>query len=291
MDPSTELRRLMFASGHPLGGVTAPPRLVVVSAGKLGVGSTTLAVNLSVALAGQGLRTVLIDADLARAEAAAQCGVSGAASLGDVLVGRRNIHEVLERGPGGLQVVVGSCTAEARNACTERALRRVVRQVRSLGRHADLVVIDAGTADARTFDSGISTSQTTRALWQAADEVLLVTTPDAVAVMDTYALVKTLLTHSLESTRLRLVVNQARTGEVAADVHRRIDQSCRRFLGLAVPLAAWLPPDATVPAACHLGMPPAIAHPVGPLASAVDELATELLADPEPSPRQLTRAA
>ena len=27
-------------------------------------------------------------------------------------------------------------------------------------------------------------------------------------------------------------------------MHRRIDQSCQRFLGLSVPLAGWLPRDA-----------------------------------------------
>jgi flagellar biosynthesis protein FlhG len=268
MDPTVELRRLLHASGRPLGGDAAPPRLLVVAAGKAGVGSTTLAVNLSVSLAGHGLRTVLIDADLTRADVAAQCGLPDQTGIGEVLTGRRSIHEVLARGPGGLQVVVGSSTAEARNACTDRSVRRVVRQVQSLGRHADLVLVDVGA----------STSAATLSFWQAASEVILVAIPDAVAVMDTYATVKTLLTRSPVRPPMRLVVNQSPTESIAADVHHRIDRSCRRFLGLDLPLAAWLPPDASVPAASRLGIPPTIANPAGPLAMAIDELASELLA-------------
>jgi flagellar biosynthesis protein FlhG len=287
MDQSVELRRLLHTSGHPLGGVAAPPRLVVVSAGKIGVGSTTLAVNLSMALAGHGLRTLLIDADLSRAEVAAQCGLSDQPGIGEVLVGRRSIHEILARGPGGLQVVVGSSTSEARNACTERSVRRVVRQVQSLGRHADLVLIDAGA----------STSPATLAFWQAAGEVILVATPDAVTVMDTYATVKTLLTRSPVRPPLRLVVNQAADRDMADDVHERIDRSCRRFLGLEIPLATWLPLDPLVPAATRRGTPPFVAHPAGPLATAVDELAAEVLAARErpaheqAAARQLPHAA
>jgi flagellar biosynthesis protein FlhG len=165
-------------------------------------------------------------------------------------------------------------------------VRRVVRQVQSLGRHADLVLVDAGA----------SASPATLALWQAASEVILVATPDAVAVMDTYATVKTLLTRSSARPALSLVVNQAANPEVANDVHRRIDRSCRRFLGLEIPLAAWLPVDPAVPAATRLGIPPAVADPGGPLAIAVDELATELIARDAAArqheiSRQLRRAA
>ena len=47
------------------------PRKIVVSAGKGGVGTTTVAVNLAVSLARLGCRTVLVDADLSGADATA----------------------------------------------------------------------------------------------------------------------------------------------------------------------------------------------------------------------------
>lgn len=278
-DASTQLRRL---TGRTLLADTGPPpRLVVVSGGKLGVGSTTLAVNLAVALASHGSRTVLVDADQARADAAAHCGVSGPVGIADVLLGRRNIHEVLQRGPGGMQVVVGACTAEARTACTDRALARVLRQIHSLGRHADLVLLDAGSAPGDAM----------LRFWQAADDVLLVTTPDAAHVMDTYATIKTLLSRAAVAARLRLVVNHAASAVVAEDVHHRIDRSCQRFLGLAIPLAGWLPHDPSARAAAARGQPAILDRPSAPLAAAVDRLAELVLASPAQPHRQADEAA
>ncbi|MDX1948225.1 MAG: P-loop NTPase, partial [Pirellulaceae bacterium] len=182
-DQAAQLRRLMLHTGRVPGPDDIPPRTLVVSGGKTGLGSTTLAVNLATALAAHGQRIVLIDADLYRADVATHCGLAEGAGIGEVLLGKKGIHEVLQRGPGGIQVVVGARTTEARNACSERALQRILRQIAMLGRHTDIVLVDTGNGP----------TEPTIRLWQAADEVLLVTNSDAVAVMDTYATVKTLL--------------------------------------------------------------------------------------------------
>jgi MinD-like ATPase involved in chromosome partitioning or flagellar assembly len=71
--------------------------------------------------------------------------------------------------------------------------------------------------------------------------VLLVTVPEAAAVMETYALIKTLLARHELRRDITLAVNQASDDALAADVHRRIDQSCRRFLGLPIEFAGSLP--------------------------------------------------
>jgi flagellar biosynthesis protein FlhG len=282
IDQASQLRRLVLKSGRSLAGDdAAPPRTLVISGSKLGLGATTLATNLAVSLAAHGSRIVLIDADLARADVAAHCGLSDAISIADVLLGRRDIHEALQRGPGGMQVVAGTRTAEGRNACSERALQRLWRQIQSLGRHADLVLIDAGNGP----------TEPTIRLWQEASEVLLTTTPDAVAVMDTYATIKTLLGRSAIRGPVRLIVNRADSAEVGADVHRRIDHSCQRFLGIPLPLAGWIPSDPGALAALRRGQPLVLARPDSPLAQAIDELAERLLAEPQPNPRQERRAA
>ena len=59
---------------------------------------------------------MLIDADLHRADVAAQCNLPDGLGIGDVLAGRKNIHEVLQRGPAGMQVLAGAASAETRKA-------------------------------------------------------------------------------------------------------------------------------------------------------------------------------
>jgi flagellar biosynthesis protein FlhG len=233
MSDSADFRRLVFRAAQSSGAEHSGARILVISGGRMDVGATTLTVNVAALLAQEALRVVLVDADLTRADAAAQCGLAGKLTLHDVLAGRRSVHEALQLGPAGLQLIPGSALPETRAAVNERSISRMLRQLRSLTPHADWLIIDAGHQP----------SELMARLWGEADTVLLVTSPDAVAVMDTYALIKTLLTRSSLSRPPALVINKLQEPDSAADVHRRIDQSCRRFLGLAVEFAAAVPAD------------------------------------------------
>jgi flagellar biosynthesis protein FlhG len=252
------------------------PRLLVVSGGKQGVGATTLAVNLAATLAADALRVVLVDADFSRPGIAAQCGVSDAIGIGDVLAGRRSVHEAIQRGPAGLQVVAGLRPGQPRGNLPERISNRVLRQFRSLAPHADWVVIDCGHESHHLVAE----------FWSAAEQVLLVTSPDAVAVMDTYSLVKHVLSRQPLARELSLIVNQARDEASAADVHRRVDQSCRRFLGVSLDYSAALPLDVATRDAAQGSMPLALRLPESPLACAIEGYAARVIVPRDRSQRE-----
>jgi MinD-like ATPase involved in chromosome partitioning or flagellar assembly len=273
IDQATELRRLASRTGAPGGTSPALPRTIAISGGRAGVGATTVAVHLATALASEALRVVLIDADLHQADAAVRCGMPEGLSIGDVLAGRKSIHEALLRGPAGMQILAGSSAADARASAGPRAADRLLRQVQSLVPHADWLIVDAG------HEPGEITAR----LWKAAEQVLLVTSPEAAAVMDTYALVKTLLKEQQLPAPLALVVNQAESADSAADVCRRIDQSCRRFLGLSVRLAGWIPLD---PAATS-AIGNAATDSQSPLADAVNRLARTMTAPRRTLPQRM----
>lgn len=240
-----------------------PPRLVAVASGRAGVGGTTIGVNLAIALAQQGQRTVLIDADLTNADVARVCSVSATATIADVLASKRGIHEVLERGPGGIQLAAGSDSAQCRSLCSDRSMVRLMSQIEALGRHTDVVVIDAGSAP---------TALASR-VWQAADCVLVVTTPDTAAVLDAYALIKSLATDTGRAT-LSLIVNQAASEIVGSDVHQRIERSCRRFIGQEIAAAGWIPVN--TPTSGRLWV---LEHPPTPAGVRLEQIAERLLAD------------
>ena len=242
IDQATQLRNLVLQSTHEAVADHVPaPRLLVVSGGRSGVGVTTLAANLAVALSEHGVRVVLVDADLYRADVAVRFGMHQQSSVADVLAARLDIHDVLQQGPCGIQVVPGVQGPATSAEYSVTAQRRLLRQLRSLGRHADIVLLDAGN----------SSSEVMRRFWQAADEVLLVTTPESVAVMDCYATLKRLAIDAAKFS-IRLIVNKTADRTTAEDVHRRINTSCQRFLGLGVGLLGHVPAHtcfATVPEA------------------------------------------
>jgi flagellar biosynthesis protein FlhG len=243
------------------------PRKIVVSAGKGGVGTTTVAVNLAAAVARQGCRTVLIDADFRGADAALLCGIESRDTIADVLSGRRSIHEVLQGGPAGIQFVPGIWSPGSIPDCSPPAQQRLLREIDRLGRHADLVVLDAG--------SGLN--HVVQRFWQAADEVLVVTTVEAVSIMDAYAAIKLLLADR-PTVAARTVVNQSPQQDVAVGVHARIAQACQRFLERRIHRGGSIPWDSAVAAANRNGRPLVLEAPESPAAHEVNRMAEELLA-------------
>ena len=76
IDQATELRKLVLRSMRERAAAAGPPpRLLILAGGEPGVGVTTLTVNLGIALADQGLRVVVVDADVNRADVARLCGL------------------------------------------------------------------------------------------------------------------------------------------------------------------------------------------------------------------------
>ena len=224
-DQANQLRQLARLQPHPRLAAGRSPELIAVTGARHGVGTTTVSVNLAMALAMAGRRVILVDADLERGDVGRLCGITEPSSVIDVLSGRRSIHEVLVRGPVGVLVVPGVWAPGSTGDCSATAQQRLLNQLRSLAVHADVVVIDTGSAR-----NGF-----VRRFWQAAETPLLVTTPEPVAIMDGYATIKVLLA-GIAGINVRTLINRApsveRAEEVSAADYRRLPaipgDRCRR---------------------------------------------------------------
>lgn len=228
-DQATHLRQLVLEGAAQRDEPHAPaPRLLVLLGGKGGVGATTLAVNLAVALTQQGQRSVLVDANFAGPDIAALCRLDESSDISTVLSGQRCVHEVLQRGVAGTRIVPGAW-GRADAMVTAPALARLIDQLTSLGSRADWIVVDAGSGATPVAGQ----------FWQAADHLMLVTTPDVAAVMGSYATLKALWQPSAGAL-VSVVVNQADSAAEAADVQQRVGNACRRFLGFDPLYAGWV---------------------------------------------------
>lgn len=226
-----------------------------------------MAINVAIALVDQGLRVVLIDADLYRADIAALCDLPERGHVGDILSARRDIHEVLERGPGGILVVPGVWAPDHEIPFSQHAQLRFVKQIQSLGRHVDMVLMDVGSAAADAVHR----------FWCAADEVAMVTTPDSVSVMDCYATFKSAHAAKAAPSLVRLIVNKSTSESEALDVHRRIEQSAQRFLGRSIPFAGTVPHDERIADAMQKKTPAVLTATGGPVAKSLHALAAALV--------------
>jgi flagellar biosynthesis protein FlhG len=241
------------------------PALITVTGGQRGVGTTTVALNRAAALALQGRQTILVDADLDRGAIARLCKLAERGSIVDVLSGRRSIHEVLARGPAGLQVLPGAGAPGEAQSCSAMDQGRLIAELRGLGNYVEAVVIDTGSAR----------NSFVRRFWQAADVRLVVSTPDPIAIIDCYATIKVLLA-SDASMAVHTLVNRSPDATRADEVQTRIAAACRRFLGARARAAGHLPDERLIEDAAPLGTPFVLSAPRSESTWAVQRLAERL---------------
>ena len=268
-DQASELRSLVSATATPWAEPNlSPPYMAVLVGAKAGVGTTTLSVNMSIALAQLGHRVVLVDAHLGRSDVAEMCRMRERYGIFDLLAARRDIHEILEPGPLGIQVLPGTWGPEDPAEISQFSKQRLVSRLLTLSPHADWVVVDAGS------QSGTLLAD----LCKAARTVCVVTSPETISVMDAYATIKSLVQGSFVPS-LRLVVNQATSQHVSDDVNTRLTKSCERFLRVPLGTGFTVPWDEQIISAAEVGGLLMTKSPTSPAARAVEKLVTSLVAN------------
>ena len=142
-----------------------------VAGGKGGVGKTTTAVNVAAAMEEEGYDIVVVDADLGMANLAAMLDVEPETSIHQILGGGHAVSEALTDVQAALTIIPGEQSLEAFADADPAKLKKVIKTLRNA---YDVVLIDTG--------AGLS-HETTVPLGLA-DGVVLITTPDDVAVGD-----------------------------------------------------------------------------------------------------------
>lgn len=255
-----------FGALHPTQLSRSRVRTLVVTSGKGGVGKSTLAANLAVALAQRGARIVLVDGDLAQASLDVLLGMHPRWDLGHVLAGEKTVDEIVVQGPAGVTLVPGA-SGKAELAELDDVRRELL--MRSLGtadENADLMIVDTA--------SGMN--RQTLELCRSAHELLVMVTPEMTSFSDAYGLVKTLQKEGALPRSPRFIVNQVTTPEEADEAANRMQLFARHFLHLEVGLLGTVPFDTSVPRALRAQEPVVLVAPDSPAAIAYRALAARL---------------
>lgn len=270
-DQAARLRELAASYKQKILAQPGRPRarVLAVTSGKGGVGKSNVAVNLAYSLISRGKSVILVDADLGLANADILVGTVPRGHLGHFIRGERELTDLVLTAPGNLRLVAGGSGFRELLDLTGAQLDRLIRELARLEYMADYLVLDTG--------AGLGPAVLRFIL--AADQVLLVTTPEPTALADAYALVKTVV-QRIPGADIKLVLNQVRRPEEAAGAADQFASVLHRFLNARVELVASIPWDAAVPEAVRSQEPFCLRQPQSPAAREVDRLATRLTGTP-----------
>jgi flagellar biosynthesis protein FlhG len=254
-------------------GVAA--RVIAVTSGKGGVGKSNTSVNLAIALAAQGKRVILMDADLGLANVEVLLGLSSLHNLEHVIEGEKTIADILVKGPGGISVVPGSSGMAKIADLTHAGRQNLLGGLQDLQAQSDFIILDTM--------AGIGRNAVAFSL--AADEVILITTPEHPAIVDAYAMLKTLYANQPE-TVVRLVVNMVPNPALAQAVYTKMSGVSQRYLGKNLSFLGYLARDPHVSQAVMQSKPFMIAYPHAPVSQCMNQIASRLLQQQVPKEGQ-----
>ncbi len=225
-------------------------RVITVTSGKGGVGKTNVAVNLAVSLSEYGFKVIILDADFGLANIDVIFGIVPQFTLVDVINNRKNILEILTEGPRNLKFISGGSGVEQLAKLDKSQLDKFVENISLLDKLADYIIIDTGAGVSENVISFV----------MAADEVLLVTTPEPTSITDAYALIK-MVSNRNKTKPIKLIVNRAETQTEAENILKKLSLVAEKFLSVKLSPLGYVLNDEVVPKSVRMQQPFAIAYP------------------------------
>jgi len=259
LDQAQKLREFVKQNGRLA-------RVLAVTSGKGGVGKTSTSVNLAIALASRKKRAIVLDADLGLANVEVLMGLNSFYNLQHVIDGEKTIMQILVQGPGGIEVVPGTSGLAKLADLSASARQNVLNGLKELQEKTDFIIIDTM--------AGIGQNAVSFAA--AADEVLVVTTPEPSAIVDAYATIKT-IHNAREDAVFRLIVNMVAGSQQALAVTTNLTRVAQQYLGLRLSYLGHIVRDPHVAQGVMQTHPFSLRFPNAPASKCMQDLAMKLI--------------
>jgi len=238
IDQAEQLRMIMKNNnnGNHDGEET---RIIAVASGKGGVGKTNISINLAIAYARLGKQVIVLDADLGLANVNVILGIIPKYNLYHLIRKQKKLCEIILDTDFGIQIVAGASGFSKIANLSNEERDQFVQELSELA-FADVIIIDTSAGVSRNVLSFVA----------AADDAIIVTTPEPTAITDAYGIIKIIATEIDNiDLRLKLIVNRVKSVTEGKKVSERVIHIAGQFLNVKLDYLGYVYEDSSVQSA------------------------------------------
>ena len=241
-------------------------RVVSVASGKGGVGKSSISVNLAIALSKLGVRLLVVDADFGLANVDVMLGVTSKFDISYFLRGDKKLDDIIQLGHEGVRFISGGSGVNDLLNIDEEQLSGLISGIVHLDTPIDFIIIDTG--------AGINDNILQMVL--ASTETIIVTTTEPTAILDAYALVKTIVRRDAAHP-LHLLINKCESKKEALRVQDGFTEVVGRHLGKNINPLGLITYNHDVPLSIKRQVPLTVSEPGSATAREIETIARALL--------------
>lgn len=245
-------------------------KFITVASGKGGVGKSSISVNLAIALRTLGIRVLVMDADFGLANVDVLLGVTSRYNVSHFLRGEKTLSEIIQYGYDGVRFISGGSGVYELLNMDETQLQELLQGLVWLNSPVDYIICDMG--------AGIN--DTLLQMILASTETIVVTSPEPTAILDAYALVKTIVLRN-DAHPIHVIMNKCENKNEAGRVLQGFCEIVRKHLGKQLHTLGYIRYDHNVLESVKRQVPIVISHPDGAAARDIKAVARALLEMPD----------
>ena len=214
----------------------SPTRIIAISSGKGGVGKTNLSINIALAYANLGKKVIVLDADLGLANVNVILGIIPKFNLYHLIRKQKSIREIILDTGYGIQIVAGASGFSKIANLSDDEREVFIEELSELS-SADVIIVDTSAGVSNNVLDFIA----------AADDAIIITTPEPTAITDAYGIVKIIATEiDYLNLGLKLVVNRVKSVTQGKKVAERVISIAGQFLNLKIDYLGYVYEDPAV---------------------------------------------
>jgi len=257
-DQAEKLRELVKAgtpssNDSPSSSGAKKTRIITITSGKGGVGKTNMAVNLAISYARIGKKVTLLDADLGLANVNVILGVIPKYTLYHMIRQQKTMREIITDTEYGIQFVAGASGFTKIANLSDEERKSFIQEMLALA-DADILIIDTSAGVSKNVLDFVA----------AADDTLIITTPEPTAITDAYGIIKIIATEFNNTNMgLKLIVNRVDSVVEGKKVAERVISIANQFLNIKVDYLGFIFEDPLVQSSVLKQRPFSVVDPKG----------------------------